>query len=437
MILVYCDHITERHKYTFDFIFGDILGLRNFLTDKQGEYISYPGPKINYSHSFELKGIHFLPHPILEETIIKDQNIEVKSWNDLPVFFCMESTSEWPFDPFAMTFYLISRYEEYLPFSPDEHGRFLPEQSLAYRNSFLQIPLVNAIAHEMEKLIRLKYPDVEIPERHFRLIPTFDIDIAFAHLGKGAARALAAWMKLFLRMDLRNIRERMSTVYGRMKDPYDNFSLHSDLASKYGHVLFYFVLIADFGRFDRNTSHRNSHFRNLITELKKIAEMGLHPSYRSFLQPRIISLEKQRLENIIREPVTKARFHYLRLKFPESYRLLISEGITDDYSMGYSSHTGFRASTCTPFYFYDLAKEEKTGLKLHPFIFMDSAMIDHMKLTVPGAISAITDIVGQVEKYGGEAIGIWHNYSLSEKDQYAGWRNVLVSVLEHYKTTAP
>jgi hypothetical protein len=131
--------------------------------------------------------------------------------------------------------------------------------------------------------------------------------------------------------------------------------------------------------------------------------------------------------------VSRNRFHFLRLKFPESYRLLISQGITDDYSLGYSTMNGFRASTCTPFLFYDLEKEEITNLRIHPFIFMDSAIIDHLKLNPQDAISEINELVGRVKQLGGEAIGIWHNYSLSEKGQYKGWQEAMRNVIEQYQ----
>ncbi|MCU0370708.1 MAG: polysaccharide deacetylase family protein, partial [Bacteroidales bacterium] len=319
----------------------------------------------------------------------------------------------------------------------DEHGRFAVEKSLAYRGNFLQIPLVDMMAHEIKKLLQDRYPGIEIPGQPFRFIPSFDIDIAYAHLAKGWGRAVAAWVKLLLKADIEQVKERLATLSGNVKDPYDNFDLHAKWAGKYGHPLLYFILLGNFSKFDRNTSHKNRRFRKLIHDLGRYSEVGIHPSYRSHLCPEIFEEEKRRLEDIILKPVTRNRFHFLRLKFPESCRLLISQGITEDYSLGYSTINGFRASTCTPFLFYDLQKEEVTTLRLHPFIFMDSAIIDHMKLTPQQAISAITGLVDQVKKYGGEAIGIWHNYSLSEKDQYTGWQVVLESILEKYQNTSP
>lgn len=435
MILVYCDYITERHRFIFDFVFGDIMVIGYRLTENREEYLRFDEAKICYAKEEIKGGLYFKPHSLLSEKSITDQNIKVTKWNDLPVFFHVEGASTWPFDPFALSFYLITRYEEYLPFEPDEHGRFRPKMSIAFREGFLQIPLVDAIMYKLKGLLIGKFPGLNMPGQSFRFLPSFDIDIAFAHSGKGWPRAAAAWLKLLLKADFGQIKERISTLSGQMADPYDNFRLQTDLAAIYGFPLMYFVLIGDFGQYDRNSQFRSRKFRDLLSGLNQLAEMGLHPSYQSFLHPEIFKKEKKRLEDIIQKPVTKSRFHFLRLKFPESFRILLSENIKDDYSLGYSSMNGFRASTCTPFNFYDLEKQERTDLRMHPFIFMDSAMIDHLKFNPGEAIEDISKLVHQVEKYGGEAIGIWHNYSLSEKDQYKGWREVLISIFKQYEQT--
>jgi len=301
--------------------------------------------------------------------------------------------------------------------------------------NFLHVPQVNILADEIKRSLEDKYPGYRFPQKSFRFVPTIDIDIAFAHLGKGWGRAAAAWAKLFLKVDFSQIVERMKVITGQIPDPYDNFDVHLELSKTFGHQLIYFVLLGDFGQYDRNTSFKSVRFRQLLGKLGEASETGLHPSYRSHLDPARFDMEKRRLVDLVKKPVLKNRFHFLRLKFPESYRLLISQGITDDYSLGYSTTNGFRASTATPFFFYDLEKEEQTKLRLHPFIFMDSAMIDHMKLSPRDSISEIKSLVSSVQKYGGEAIGIWHNYSLSEKGQYKGYMDVLREILEEYKTT--
>jgi hypothetical protein len=229
---------------------------------------------------------------------------------------------------------------------------------------------------------------------------------------------------------LGEISERIKTISGKINDPFDNFAWQQDIMALYGLGSMYFVLLGDFGEFDRNTSFRNLRFQKLIHRISNYSDVGLHPSYKSYLNEDLFMKEKGRLEKIIGKPLNSSRFHFLRLKFPESFRILEKAGIKNDYSLGYSNFNGFRASTCTPFHFYDLGREEKTDLLLHPFIFMDSAMIDHLDYSPGQAVSEAVKLVRKVTERGGEAIGIWHNYALSDKNQYTGWKKAFEMILK-------
>ncbi len=337
-----------------------------------------------------------------------------------------------PFDPFSVVFYLLTRYEEYLPFSPDPHGRFRPSDSLAGRENFLDIPLADEIKSMVREMVTANYPETSWNKLPFLFSPTFDIDIAFAHLGKGMTRTIAAWAKLMLQGRFSEMKERWAVIQEKLPDPFENFDVHLGLAEKYGLELKYFVLMGDFGKHDRNTSFKDPRFRKLIRKLSDRAEVGLHPSYRAHLDPVRTRRELERLSEITGMPVTSSRFHFLRLKFPDSFRLLIDIGITDDYSLGYSSVNGFRAGTAGSFFFYDLLKEERTTLRLHPFIFMDTAMADHLKMTPADASDEIRRLLATAGGHGGTAIGIWHNYALSEKGHYQGSRQVLRDTFSAY-----
>lgn len=431
MILVYVDHITPRHQYIFDFILEDLLGEKYSFTDNREEFNDHEGPGFSYGTFTSEKELHFASHPLLSETGTREQTIQGMKWNGIPVFFPVESPSALPFDPFALSFYLVSRYEEYLPFEADRHSRFPVTSSLAFKEGFLDIPLVNILADEIKSLLQQHFPQIRFESHPFRFIPTFDIDIAFAHLGKGWSRATLAWMKLILTGKFGEFSERMLTLAGRMKDPYDSFDFLEDLTIGEGFETHYFALLGDFAKYDRNTSYKNYRFRNLLRRLSLNADVGIHPSYRSFDIPAVLEKEKERLEEITGKPVYESRFHFLRMKLPDSYRKLSGAGIRHDYSMGYSTVNGFRAGTHSPFDFYDLQKETRTELKIHPFIFMDSAFIDHLHHSPEEALEKLDQLLAYPRKYGGEAIGIWHNYSLSEKHQYKGWRKVLLSVLEN------
>ena len=114
----------------------------------------------------------------------------------------------------------------------------------------------------------------------------------------------------------------------------------------------------------------------------------------------------------------------MRLTLPETYRNLIAAGITEDYTMGHASQTGFRAGTCTPFYFYDLAEEKTTNLKVVPFQVMDVTMRDYMKLSPEETEREIEQLMDEVKKAGGTFVSIWHNETVTDSDRWKGYRAV-------------
>ncbi len=433
MILVYSPDITSRHDYVFGFIFNEVLRTEFRLLSDIDEFIAYKGPKFSYAENASGEELNFKPAGILSQMGITPGEIQVMHWKGLPVFFPVNEGSAFPFDPFALCFYLLSRYEEYLPFTADEHGRFAPEQSLAYRFGFLNIALVDRIAGEIRRILKYHFPEINFPLPVFDFRPSFDIDIAYAHLEKDWLRAAGGLAKLILKLDLKSLGSRMMTLAGRRKDPYDNFDIQLEAMDEKGFTPVYFVLLGDYGKYDKNVSHKSRRFRELIVKLDRNACIGIHPSYNSFGNPTQLDTEIKRLAEIVERPVVISRQHFLRLRFPDSYRQLLESGISDDYSMGYASCNGFRAGTAYPFQFYDLLKEEITSLKIHPFIFMDTAMIDHLKFSHSESVNEVQDLLDEVRENGGEAIGIWHNYALGEYDGYEGWQAVFRQILKLVK----
>jgi hypothetical protein len=155
--------------------------------------------------------------------------------------------------------------------------------------------------------------------------------------------------------------------------------------------------------------------------------MGLHPSYESFNNLEKISIEKQRLEDIIEKKVTAARCHFLRINFPETYREFIRAGITDDYTMIYASQSGFRTGLCVPYKWFDLQKNEATNLMIHPSTVMEGTLRDYNKLLPTQATEFIKQLIQEVKNNGGEFVSIWHNDSFVAEQQE--WINVYHKML--------
>jgi hypothetical protein len=174
---------------------------------------------------------------------------------------------------------------------------------------------------------------------------------------------------------------------------------------------------------DKNIDYNHPYLINLIRSISKNHLTGIHPSYKSFNNLQILKMEISRLDKITSK-TSISRFHYLKFTLPKSYQILLKAGIRQDYSMGFSDRIGFRAGTCTPFYFYDLENECTTDLKIFPFVYMDGVLNDKLKFTPEYSSKLISKIKHEVRKVNGPFNAVWHNESLSDRDRWKGWRSV-------------
>jgi hypothetical protein len=423
-LLVYTQESNNRVDYAVRLILSSVLGIDAEITENREKSDSFPGPVINYSHS-ELPGaLQIIPFGLLEETGLRIQNLPVSDWRGIPVFCTTEQSGEMPFDLFSASFYLATRYEEYLPFEPDHHGRFRAEDSLAYQSGFLRIPVINLWALELRKLIEKKFPEFTFPDLKYRYLPTVDVDTGMAYKYKGLFRTLGSLLRSVLLGRFTTIREHLTVITKAGKDPFDTYEDFEALHADHGLSARYFFALGNRGRFDKNLSFKNRSWRKHISRFSCRVKTGLHPSYPSWQSLKTIKKEKRRLERITRRKVTASRQHYLRMSLPWTYQILNQAGIRQDYSMGYATQPGFRAGICSPYRFYDLLREKEEKLMIWPFQVMDATLNNYMKLSPEKAIEVIADLVREVRKANGIFCSVWHNSSLSERDDWRGWKRV-------------
>jgi hypothetical protein len=421
---IYTSSVTPRLKYTFDLIFRELLGIQYRIVSSAQEFNNIAGAKLTYGDQPLGSEIFIYATRLLFEKGIEDQQISVFEWQGLKAFYATHPKYILPFDPFAASFYLVSRYEEYLPHLRDSHDRYETTESLAYQKNFLQKPMVNIYANLIRDLIKAKYPEVSFPERKYRFISTIDIDNAWAYLEKGFMRTAGAYVRSLLQLDFEELFERTRALLGLDKDPYDTYDYQFQLQKQYKFRSIYFFLLGEYGLNDKNVPVDSRKFRSLIKSIADYAEAGIHPSYGSNRNPLRLKKELNELSKILKREVTRSRQHFLVLKLPETYRRLIELDITDDYTMGYALNVGFRASICCPFYFYDLDNEQITNLRIHPFAVMDATLKYYMKIPPSEAMNYILPLIDEVRKVNGDFISLWHNESLSENKLWSGWRTV-------------
>lgn len=430
MILIYTHKVTPRVRYIFKHIFTRILQVQIDFTGKVEEFVAYNGPKFSYTNVPLGKEFFVQSNELLFQQGVKDVEIIIQKWDEVPCFFPTVEASEIPFDIFAASFFLISRYEEYLPHIKDKHGRFTASESIAYQNGFLEKPLVDIWAYKFLETLKQKFPDFEHTTRKFEYISTIDVDNAYAYKYKSFIRTLGGFLKDISQFKIFTIWDRFAVLFNIKKDPFDTFQRIIELKKNYNVRTIFFFLIGDYTTFDTNVSASKRKFKLLIKDMVDYARVGLHPSYYTMNNPVMLKKEKERLEAITNMPIKRSRQHYLRVSLPETYQQLIDLEIEEDYSMGYATHVGFRASTCTPFYFYDLDFEIQTPLKIFPFAVMDATLNDYMKLTPKQSLGKIRDLKNEVKDVNGTFITVFHNESLSNYLRWRGWSRLYNSMLK-------
>ncbi len=432
MLLIYTHKITKRVSYIFKLIFEQVLGVEYELTSTPDKFLASKGPKFSYATDAFGRELFFQSSDLLFKTGIEGQDLDVFTWEKIKAFFPVYAkNSALPFDMFAASFFLVTRYEEYLPYMRDRFGRFDAPESISSQNQFLRKPVVNIWAYKLRDILKEHFPELEFKKRKYRFISTIDIDSAYAYKYKGTVRTIGGILSAMTRFDFSQIIERLMVITGFQKDPFDTYSFQLQIQKKYEIETIYFILLGNYGKFDKNIPVNSRHFQVLIKSLADYAEVGIHPSYDSNENYAQLKTEIKRLSKILNREITKSRQHFLRLNFPETYRNLINLGITDDYTMGYAAQPGFRAGICDPFYFYDLDLETETNLIVHSFQFMEGTLKDYLYKNREQSLEIIKLLIDEVKAVDGTFMSLWHNESLSNAGAWKGWHEIYTETVRY------
>ncbi|MFC2115506.1 polysaccharide deacetylase family protein [Bacteroidota bacterium] len=455
-MLIFTENTTARLQYVLNFIFRDVFSIEFTICGNPDQFKAHEGPKINYS-GLPLAGALNIPvSGLLSAVGIEKTDPAPDLLGSLPILFRTDDSpristrakssanhlnpdnSSGPNDPgsddlnfdlFAAVFYMISRYEEYLPFETDLHGRFEAGSSLASQNGFLETPVVDLWIQLLEEKLRACFPGLKLPATGFQFQPSCDIDLPYAFLHRGSVRTLGARVKAGLQ-GLADSQLRQDVLNGKAKDPFDTFDEMEAIHSLHKIRPKIFFLCARYGKFDKSISPGKSVFKSLVKQCMKFADVGIHPSYRSHDNPGELQKELKIFSGITGEKVLQSRQHFLKFRLPQSYRNYMEAGIREDYSMGFASAAGFRAGTSRPFFFYDLPREEETPMKVIPFQVMDRTLKDYMKLTPEQAIEKISMLADATRKAGGTFVSIWHNDAFSDHGEWKGWKDVYLQMID-------
>lgn len=426
-LLIYTPEISPRLKYIFDLMLNDLLSVPYELTTNADKFYEHEGPKFSYSKKSVNGELHFESTNLLFEMGVRQQTIITIQHDNIQGFY-PTAKSVLPFDIFASAFFLVTCYEEYVSDKRDQYGRYRATHKLNYKLGFLNRPMVNYYALALQQILKQHYPTLVTKRHAFKYIATVDVDIAYSYLHKGYKRGIGGALRSLMFSDFKDLKKRIQVLTGKEKDPYDTYDYMLGVLNKHQIDTRFFFLLGDGSRFDKNTPHCKPPFRALIKNLASKYPSGIHLSFKSHVESEIQQMEKARMEEITGQQVTHNRFHYLRFSLPKTYERLIKLGITHDHSMGYGPNAGFRASICTPYYFFNVETNECTNLMVHPIAFMDTTFAHYKHDSPDNALDKMIEIMSYVKETGGTCVGLWHNSSFTDVAEYKGYKYVFESI---------
>lgn len=330
-------------------------------------------------------------------------------------------------DILASTFFLITRYEEYIrPEERDCYGRFPGKQSLPYRAGFLHRPIVEEYGELLRNWLRQAGLPVDEPEKGIRKVYlTHDVDRPWK-INSKLHNLLSAGKDLVVRRDYISAWQKAAPCFEKDTDAraFDWLKEQDGMAlQKLGREkckVIYFLLCAD-GKspHDHPYSQKTARTKRLVGRLRRDAQIGLHTCFYSGEHPENLARDLQVFRKITGQSPTQNRYHYLTCREPGDLRILLDGGITDDYTFAYADVAGFRLGTCRPVRWIDAENMEVTELILHPMTIMECTLDvkEYMNLDEDGAIAYSCALIDQIYAHSGEVVLLWHNTTVASTAQ--------------------
>lgn len=345
------------------------------------------------------------------------------------------------YDLFGLAYWMLSRQEEVGREDLDTHGRFAATASHAYRNGYLERPIVDEWLEVLGQLMERNWPglrlirpaaclsvshDVDSPSRYgfatFRkLLRTMVGDVIKRRDIVTASRAPMLWRQCGSRLPA--------------ADPSNTFDWIMDVSESQGlKSAFYFIC----GRTDptKDALYDPEHpaIRALMRRIHERGhEIGLHPSYNTYLAPAAIAGEAARLRRVCAEEGIKqarwgGRMHFLRWRVGATLQGWEEAGMVYDSSLGYADLPGFRCGTCHEYPAYDPVAEKQSSVRIRPLIAMECTIMAprYMGLGAGSdALAKFRQLRKACEAVHGCFTLLWHNSELESPARRALYTAVL------------
>jgi hypothetical protein len=404
------NNIPER-TYILDIVFNEFLGLEYSLEIGSSNYeIILPNKKV-----LTIKDTFFNKFPNDLE-YLKEQNIP-KSIKDLDIF--------------SACFFMLTRWEEYVNKTRDNHNRFPAYESLAYKQCFLDKPIVNEIIEDLKKQLLDLDNSLNLKEKKFELILTHDVDeVKFWQNKKQLFRMILGDIvkRKNIKLAFTRIAEYFLVKENKINDPYDTFDWLMDKSEAMGvKSRFYFMsggVTSYDNRYDITTQ------KSLIEKIKNRGHIiGIHPSYNAYNDINQLKKEKDLLEKVCECKIVEGREHYLRFEVPTTWQIWEDNGLEVDSTCGYAESEGFRCGTGDEFRVFNILTREKLNLKERPLVFMDDNHHSYNDISFEESFKRVAKLIEYAKVYNMKITLLFHN-SIFTDDKNINFKKLNEKLLE-------
>lgn len=423
-----------ERRYIIELLLNDFLGLPCAIKFQNRRDIVIQGEDKKEIHLADVffqtpkkiwltpKSMPKEPLPGLDPHITTNRNNH--GFSKLPVIFGQTErrptkANSIPIDIFGSSFFMLSRYEEYFQVVEDFHKRFPASASIAYRNDFLDRPIINEYLEILWSCLKKQWPGLRRKQRTFRLIPTHDVDIPYEYLGQPFRKiviksAADAYHGLKFRQIFDNISNWIKINGGGGQDPYDTHNWLMAIAEKENLKATFNFMSGGRLPVDYYYSLKGKHIKRLIKRITRRGhEIGFHPSYLTAFDGELWKTEFDKFQKVLNGyPIKGGRQHFLIFKIPYTWRYWSENSLEYDSTLGFADHAGFRCGICYEYPVFDLEKRRQMSLRERPLIAMERTVIDDAYQglgTTPAALDYMQKLKYNCRKFRGDFVLLWHN----------------------------
>lgn len=388
-------------------IFEDYF-FNKFLTEK--EYLDEKNIPLRIGYFKEEKK-EFLAEKDLP-VIFGMPKIKINNLKDVKEIYCS-------IDVFASSFFMLSRWEEYVNKKRDLHNRFPSCESVAFKNNFLDRPVVNEYVFFIHSLISSLDFSQKIKKREYKMLVTHDVDapLRYTSWKSGLVEIVRdISVRKSPVLACKNVFLKLKSILKISKDPYDTFDFLMKLSDKHGLKSFFFFMAKGNTHFDNRYSLDNPKIKALIDRIKQKGHfIGIHPTYNSYNDVNQFTKEKNELQKASDKTcVNFGRQHFLRFEAPITWQIWEDNNMKWDSTLSYADREGFRCGVCYEFPVFNFLTRKELNLYEKPLIVMEGSFATYQKhISKQEMIDRIVNLQKKVRKYNGSFVILWHNSSFN------------------------